>query len=174
MKKLIAIFLSCILGMTLFVGCAKETSASSRNTEKKEMTINDIVSKELKGTVEEDYDLLNINYNLSGFTENMQVKSALRDITKTLSELKDNNDFKKFKMVMFKGSGEFKDQYGNKKTLVALKNTFDVSEIEKVKNFDDITNEQLIALQGNYKTFCNNTFKKGLKEKTLKLLYPNT
>lgn len=117
---------------------------------------------------------LDISYNMKdNLTTNMMVEGALFDIKDVLKSVQKNTEFKKYEIIKFDGMIDVTDKYGKQSKICGLELMFDQTEIQKVSNFDNITLDQLIALQGDYQTGLSSVLKKDINDKTFKILYPS-
>lgn len=147
---------------------------SPKEEPKKVETLADLVAKNLKdGKVTSEGKVLTIEFKGSDFSENMFVEGGLNDIRKCFKDIYKNDQFKKFDTVNVKVMCELTDQYGKKSSSLGMSLTFAQSELQKVENFDNITIDQLVLLQGEVRTGLTGAIRKGLSQKNIKMLYPN-
>lgn len=180
MKKLIGVLIIILVAGGVFVGCGNKTQAVPKQTPsestQKPTTIDGIIKsnfKDAKVNIDTKTNIITVTYPIEdNFSNNLIVTNNLMKIKSCLKDLKGNSEFSKFDYITFDATGEFTNQYGEKSTGTVTEHNFDISKLNKVVNYDNIDNQQLIQLQdGN--TMINPSFKKGLKLDTIKLLQPN-
>lgn len=181
MKKIIMVIIALLIVCGVFVGCGNKAESTKQNTtsktqEKKPTSIDGILKENFKDSkinIDKKTKCITVTYQMEdNLTQNLMVENNLIKIKSALKELKSNKDFLNFDYITFDSNGTFTDKYGKDSTELVTEHNFNISEIKKVVNFDNIDNTQLIALQdGN--TMINPAFKKDLSEDTINLLQPN-
>lgn len=185
-KGILSVILSAIL---IIVGGVMLDSSSTTNNkvetkdnksnqtkteEPKNETLADLVAKNLKGSkVTSEGKTLTIEFKGGTLSENTFVELGLNDTRKCFKEVYKNEQFKQFDVIKVNVMCELTDQYGKTNSAVGMSLTFDQSELEKVEDFDKITINQLVVLQGNNKTGVTGAIRKGLSQENIKMLYPN-
>lgn len=149
----------------------------STNTTKKKIKQNNLqslVADSFKdGKLIESGEDLTIQYQPDTVSENNFITVTLNSTALGLNKIYKNDEFKKFKVIHIKSMAPFTDKYGNNTTDLGMELTFDQSEIQKVKDFESITPEQLILLEGSYRTGLNASIKSKISPENYKILYPN-
>lgn len=96
----------------------------------------------------------------------MNVRSGLQKIYKYIG-------FEKYDTVIIKVMTKMPNRSVNSPRELGMSLTFDQSELEKVPNFEDVKNNQLILLQGKHKTYVHPDIMKRLDANDIKELFPN-
>lgn len=147
---------------------------SKKEEPKKAETLADLIAKDLdNGKISSEGKEATIEFKGSDFSENMFVEGGLNDIRKCFKNIYKNDQFKQFDTIHVKVMCELTDQYGKKNPTTGMSLTFAQSELQKVEDFDNITIDQLVLLQGTNRTGITGAIRKGLSEKNIKMLYPN-
>jgi hypothetical protein len=158
---------------------ANQTTGSTKQTNtKKEQSkpedLKELVAKNFDdGKVVINGDQLTIEFTGSTLSENSLVDLGIYTTKIGLAKIYKNDEFKKYPVVQFKVMGSFTDKYGNSSKDAAMSFTFDQSELQKVSNFNNLNDEQLVSLQGQHRTYLHPAISKDLKPATRQKLYPN-
>lgn len=96
----------------------------------------------------------------------MNVRSGLQKIYKSY-------EFQKYDTVVIKAMTKMPNRSVNSPRELGMSLTFDQSELEKVPNFDNVYNDQLILLQGKHRTYIHPDIMKRLDANDIKELFPN-
>lgn len=187
MKRLITMIILTLSISLLVVGCGSNKDESSNNnastntkTEKTTVTKKeDPKSNSMDDILKSKLDVVSINndegslYVKYKFKDTLScdsmVNGALLDIKSVLNDLKDNEEFKKLLTITFVGMGKATDG----KDMAALTDTFEINQLENTKDFNAITNQQLIQLQGDNRTGTAPGFRSQLSDETIQIIYPN-
>lgn len=185
MKKLITMIILTLSVSLLVVGCGSNKNESANNnastkTEKTTVTkkegtklnsMDDILKSKLDVvSINNDEGSLYVKYKFKDTLScDSMVNGALLDIKSVLNDLKNNEEFKKLLTITFVGMGKATDG----KDMAALTDTFEINQLENTKDFNAITNQQLIQLQGDNRTGTAPGFRSQLSDETIQIIYPN-
>ena len=183
LKKILCVFAIGIFVFS-FVGCGssdKESSSKATSTKQtkktvapKPKTLESLVAENFKdGKITKNGNELTIQFTGDNFSEDAFVTEGLNDVIQGLSKTYKNEEFKKFKIIHVSITAKFTDKYGNNNTGTGIGLTFDQSELQKVNDFGNIVPEQLIKLQGNYRTGSASSIRENISPENYKILYPN-
>ncbi len=152
----------------------KQQSTSTVKKAAKQSALQSLITDNFKkGKLIENGEDLTIQYQPDTVSENNFITVTLNSTALGLNKVYKNDEFKKFKVIHIKSMAPFTDKYGNSTTDLGMELTFDQSEIQKVKDFESITPEQLILLEGSYRTGLNANIKSKISPENYKILYPN-
>ena len=165
---------------------AQNTSAvaeSSTDTPAKEDTVqtdssnenlSSLVASSFKnGEITKNGNELTIQFKPDALTENTFVTIGLNSTALGFDKVYKNKEFKKFKVVHVKIMTTFTNESGNNTNGLGMELTFDQDKIQTVKDFGNMTPEQVVTLEGNYRTGVASSIKSKLSAENLKMLYPN-
>lgn len=159
---------SCVRSIT-----GKTTNVST-NTTSNPKGLNELIAEYFTdGKITIDGDKLTITFTGSQLSANVLANDSITRVRVGLSQIYKNNEFKKYNLIEIDAMGTFTDQYGKSTIERAVGFVFDQAELQKVVNFNVLTDEQIIALEGQNRTFINPSIIKDLDAKTLNKLHPN-
>ncbi|MDF2883747.1 MAG: hypothetical protein K0R54_4311 [Clostridiaceae bacterium] len=168
---IIGVIGSCVRSIT-----SKSSTATniSNNTEIKPKSLNDLVAEYFTdGKITIEGDKLTITFTGSQLSANSIANDSITRARIGLSQIYKNDEFKKYNLIEIDAMGTFTDQYGKASSERAVGFIFDQAELQKVVNFNVLTDEQIIGLEGKNRTFINPVIIKDLDAKTLNKLHPN-
>lgn len=159
-------------------GCVRSITGKSTNistnTTLNPKSLNDLVAEYfVDGKIAIDGDKLTITFTGSRLSSNVLANDSITRVRVGLSQIYKNKEFKKYNLIEIDGMGTFTDQYGKSNIERAVGFVFNQAELQKVVNFNTLSDEQIIGLEGENRTFINPIIIKDLDAKTLNKLHPN-
>ncbi|APM39392.1 hypothetical protein [Clostridium kluyveri] len=153
------------------------TQSKAKTTPKtapKEKSLAKLVAESLDhGKIIPKANELTIQFSGGNLSENMLVEGGLMETIECFKKVYKTDEFKQYNVIHVNVMCELTDQYGKTLSVPGMILTFDQSELQKVQNFDNISIDQLVILQGQYTTGLNSAIRKELSQKNLQMLYPN-
>lgn len=150
------------------------TSDTSTKEESKKVDLQSLVAQNFKdGKVIKNGEELTIQFKPDALTEDTFVTIGLNSIAQGFNKIYKNEEFKSFRLIHVKVMAKFNDEYGKESDGLGMELTFDQSELQKVESFENMLPEQLVALQGSYRTGLAGAIKKNLSSENIQILYPN-
>jgi uncharacterized membrane protein len=125
------------------------------------------------GQISTSGDVLTITYTEDSLGEGLSVISVYLNVKDGLQKIYKNYEFKKYNTIIIKAMTKLPDKNINSNREVGISLTFDQSELQKITNFNDIYNDQLIIIQGKHKTYVHPDILKKIDENDIKQLFPN-
>ncbi len=164
---------------------SKETTKAEKSEVKKETpkpvvkkdTLEQLVSKnfqEGKLIVDTTNNIATIQFKVDYTNENNFVTQMIYHSKLNLEKIYKNDEFKKYQTIRLEGMAEFTDKYGKTTKDIGMKLTFPQTELQKVEDFGNISNEQFILLQGDNTTYLNPAIGKNIKPETRQLVFPSS
>lgn len=162
---------SCVSHIT---GKSSTATNITNNAETKPKSLNDLVAEYFTdGKVIIEGDKLTITSTGSQLSANSIANDSVKRVRIGLSQIYKNDEFKKYNLIEIDAMGTFTDQYGKSTTERAVGFIFDQTELQKVVDFNVLTDEQIISLEGKNRTFINPVIRRDLDAKILNKLQPN-
>lgn len=154
---------------------ATNTTADTSTKEKsKKADLQSLVAQNFKdGKVIKNGEELTIQFTPDALTENTFVTISLNSIAQGFNKIYKNEEFKKFEIIHVKVMAKFNNEYGAESEELGMELAFNQDALQKVQSFDNMLPEQLVKLQGEYRTGVAESIRKNLSPENLQILYPN-